>query len=213
VLFNNHTGNASYTTKDRSDIVPDLPSGTKCALVYHIANNANNTDNYGVNLPAKAGKIPASGTSFEVEISDIKWASGQDKGNYVLYGFDETCGITVAAYNSALAISSWTFNSAKLYAAPKDTTEPVLLGVAPMASSTFNDGDKVVIALVFNEIVYSANNVSIITPLSDTPFALSGSIGTNVLYFEGTVKGYGSAAPTKDNIIINNIANIKDMVN
>jgi hypothetical protein len=88
-----------------------------------------------------------------------------------------------------------------------------LLGVAPMASSTFNDGDKVIIALVFDEIVNSANNVSIITPLLNEPFTLKGGIGTNVLYFEGTVSGYGGTAPTKDNIIINNSENIKDMVN
>jgi len=182
-------------------------------LVYALSDPWDNTDNYGVNLPANVGPLPASGTARSVSIFDIKWAGGQDGGNYVLYGFDETCGITVGSYNAAAPISWWTFNSAKLYAAPKDVKEPALLNVAPMANSTFNEGDKVVIALVFDEIIDSANNVSIMTTLSNNAFTLTGGIGTNVLYFEGTVSGYGGTAPTKDNIIINNSENIKDMCN
>jgi len=214
VLFNNHTNNASYTTSDKTNKVPDLPSGTKCALVYNIANDVDNTDNYGVNLPANIGKITASGTSIEVEISDIKWASGQDGGNYVLYGFNETCSITVGAYNPALAISSWTFNSAKLYAAPKDTVEPTLLGVAPMAFSEFKPGNKVIIALVFNEIIGSADGVSIkVDELSDQTFNCIGGVGTNVLYFEVSVTRAMNSTLTKDDITIINSGNIKDMVN
>ncbi|NMA15451.1 MAG: hypothetical protein GX930_09515 [Clostridia bacterium] len=96
---------------------------------------------------------------------------------------------------------------------PKDTKEPTLLGVAPVANSTFNDGDKVVIALVFDEIVNSANNVTLTTTLSNSAFTLAGSLSTNVLYFVGTVSGYGGTAPTKDNILINSSENIKDMCN
>jgi len=212
VLFNNHTGNATFSGSKTTSI-PDLPSGTKSALVYGITEDKNNTDNYGVNLPAYAGSLAASGTSHPVSIFDIKWAGGQDGGNYVLYGFDETCGISVGAYNGASANSSWFFNSASLYAAPKDVNEPALLNVAPMANSTFNDGDKVVIALIFDEIVNSADNVSIRTTLSNNAFTLTGGIGTNVLYFEGTVSGYGATAPTKESIIIDNSDNIKDMCN
>lgn len=211
VLFNNHTGNASFDT-DKTTTVPNLPKGTKSALVYGISDIGDNTDNYGVNLPANKGLVTASGTTRSVSIHDIKWAGGQDGGNYVLYGFDETCGITVGTYNAAWQISSWTFNSASLYAAPKDEKEPTWIDVAPMANSTFNDGDQVVIALVFDEIVNSANNVSITTTLSNNPFTLTGGIGTNVLYFAGTVSG-SNTAPTKEMIIINNSENIKDMCN
>jgi uncharacterized repeat protein (TIGR02543 family) len=213
VLFNNHTGNAVFNA-DKGPIVPNVPGGTKCALIYgRTTYDYNYYENYGVDLSANKGQISAKGATKSISVHDIKWAGGQDNGNYVLYGFDETCGITVGTHHPDWAISWWTFNSAKLYAAPKDIKEPTLLDVAPMASSTFNDGDKVVIALVFDEIVNSANNVSITTPLSNNAFAYAGGIGTNVLYFEGTVSGYGGTPPTKDSIIINNSQNIKDMVN
>lgn len=209
VLFNNHANDVEYSGEKLKE-VPGLPTGTKCALVYGLT--ATDSANYGVDLPANKGSITAKGTSTSVKIHDIKWASGQDGGNYVLYGFNETCGISVAAHEESWLIPSWFFKSAKLYAAPKDTREPALLGVAPMATSEFNDGDKVIIALVFDEIIYSADNVSLTTTLSNDPFILKGGIGTNILYFEGTVSGYGASAPTKDNILINNSENIKDML-
>lgn len=212
VLFNRVTGNVSFNA-DKSPTVPNLPSYTACALVYGISDIGDNTDNYGVNLPANAGPLTPSGTTRSVAIHDIKWDTFQPKGNYVLFGLNETCSITVGAYNAALAISAWTFNSAKLYTAPMDNREPYLLVVAPMATSTFNKGDRVVIALVFDEIVNSANNVSIHTPLSDKPFTLTGGLGTNVLYFAGTVSNYNAPAPTTENITIVNQANIKDMCN
>ncbi len=212
VLFNNHTGNASFDA-DKGIAVPNVPKGTKCALVYGLTDSSDNYDNYGVNLPANAGPLPASGTGRSVSVFDIKRAGGQDSGDYVLYGLDETCGITAGTFNLAPQNSRWIFNSAKLYAAPKDVKEPTLLDVAPMASSTFNEGEQVVIALVFDEIVHSANNVSITTTLSNNPFTLTGGIGTNVLYFSGTVSGYGGIAPTKESITINNKENIKDMCN
>ncbi len=212
VLFNNQSQDATFSGSKETTI-PDLPSITKCALVYGITADTNNTDNYGVNFPAYKGSLSATGTSNPVSISDIKWASGQDGGDYVLYGFDETCGISVGAYNSATANSMWHFNSASLYALPKDVKEPTLLDVAPMANATLNDGDKVIISLIFDEIVNSADNVSIKTMLSNDSFTLKGGIGTNVLYFEGTVSGNGGTAPTKDSIFINNNDNIKDMCN
>ena len=212
VLFNNQAQNATFSGSKETTI-PDLPSITKCALVYGITADTDNTDNYSVNLPAYKGSLSATGTSKPVSVSDIKWASGQDGGDYVLYGFDETCGISVGAYNSATANSMWHFNSASLYALPKDVKEPTLLDVAPMANATFNDGDKVIISLIFDEIVNSADNVSINTMLSNDSFTLKGGIGTNILYFEGTVSGNGGTAPTKESILINNNDNIKDMCN
>jgi hypothetical protein len=213
VLFNNQNWNVAFSGS-KETTVPDLPSITKCALVYGITADTDNKDNYGVNLPANAGSLTATGTSHPVSISDIKRASGQDAGsNYVLYGFDETCAISAGAYNSAYANSSWWFNSGSLYALPKDVEEPNLLDVAPMANSTINNGDKVVIALVYDEIVGSADYVSIKTLLSNDSFTLKGGIGTNVLYFEGTVSVNGGIAPTKESILINNEENIKDMCN
>jgi len=212
VLFNNTAGNVSFNS-DKGVSVPNLPSGTKCALVYGITLDQNNTDNYSVQFPGNRGTIASSGTNYAVSINDIMWASGQDAGDYVLYGLGETCSITVGAYNPAGAISWWRFEGANMSVCPKDIDEPDVIGVAPMASESFNSGDKVVVSVVFDEIVNSAANVSITTDFSSSAFTLAGGLGTNVLYFEGTVTNYGCSAPTTSDIIINNSANIKDMSN
>lgn len=82
-----------------------------------------------------------------------------------------------------------------------------------MASTTFTNGDKVIVSLVFDEIVNSADNISLNTMLSGSAFTFAGGLGTNVLYFEGTVTNNGCSTPTTTDIIINNSANIKDMCN
>ncbi|BES64381.1 hypothetical protein SANA_08200 [Gottschalkiaceae bacterium SANA] len=210
VLFNNSTGNPSFN-RNKEKTVPNVPSGTKAALVFGFASEVDDETTFSVNFPASAGYVSASGTSRSVKIFDIKWASGQDRSDYVLYGFDETCGISLTAYCSGIWNHEWIFKSGTLAALPKDMKEPSLLAVAPMANTTYNDGDKIVIALVFDEIVASASNVSIRTALSPAAFTLAGGLGTNVLYFEGTVSGYGGTAPTKANIIVDNLANIKDL--
>jgi uncharacterized repeat protein (TIGR02543 family) len=213
VLFNSSTGSPSFAS-DKETTVPKLPSGTKAALVFGFASEVDDETTFSVNFPASAGYVPASGTSRSVKIFDIEWAEhGQDRSDYVLYGFDETCGISLTAYCSGWLNHEWIFKSATLAALPKDVKEPSLLAVAPMANATYNDGDKIVIALVFDEIVNSAYNVKIRTALSPTAFTLAGGLGTNVLYFEGTVSGYGGTAPTKANTIVDNLANVKDMCN
>jgi len=89
-----------------------------------------------------------------------------------------------------------------------------LLGVAPMAFSEFKPGNKVIIALVFNEIIGSADGVSIkVDELSDQTFNCIGGVGTNVLYFEVSVTRAMNSTLTKDDITIINSGNIKDMVN
>lgn len=69
-----------------------------------------------------------------------------------------------------------------------DTQHPIYLGYAPITESSLTIGSRVVISLVFDEIIGSTSpGITIETPLSDTPFTLGGGLGTNVLYFEGTV--------------------------
>lgn len=210
VLFNTSTGNVSFSSDKTSENIPNLPTGTKCALVYGITSDTNNTDNYSVLLPAGQGNLSATGTSHGVSINHIVRASGQNGTDYVSFGLNETCSITVGAYNSAPQDSSWYFNSAELYACPADTKEPEYLGAAPMANTSYKIGDRVTVALVYDEIVNSASNVSINTNLSDTAFTLAGGLGTNVLYFEGTVT---NTAATLSVTGFNNSANITDMSN
>ncbi|MEG2583967.1 MAG: InlB B-repeat-containing protein, partial [Oscillospiraceae bacterium] len=213
VLFNNHINNVSFNSNKNSAIIPNVPDGTKHALVYGITVDKNNTDTYSVSLPGNTGAITASGTSYGVSINDFKRAPGQDTGDYVLYGLNETCGISVGAYNSASADSSWYFKGASLFAAPKDIKEPTNIGIAPMASQTYNKGDEVTVSLVFDEIVCLVDGVSIKTMLSDKEFTLVGGAGTNVLYFKGTVTNINSSAPTMNDVSIIGGENIKDLSN
>jgi len=220
VLFNNQTGYVAYENNHK-DNVPNLPSVTKCALVYKLTDEYDHWEIYGVDLPGRAntGSIPTKNMTRGAQIVDIKWANGQDGKNnssvdYVLYGFDETCSITMAGYQKEIWISEWYLRSAKLYAMPKDIQEPQLLAVAPMASSKFEPGDKIVIALVFGEIISSTVGVSIkVDALSDKTFNCTGGVGTNVLYFKITVDKPRNGNLMPNDITINNRQNIKDMVN
>ncbi|NCC85497.1 MAG: hypothetical protein EOM03_15425, partial [Clostridia bacterium] len=166
VLFNNHEQGVSFSG-DKTGAIPNLPDGTKHVLVYGITDNVDNRDNYSVNLPGPTGALSASGTTHAVSIAYTMRAADQDSNSYVLYNFADTCGISVGGYNSAGANSSWRYSGGSLYASPKDTTEPKLIGVAPMASNSYSFGDKVVVSLVFDEIVNSASSVSISTLYSN----------------------------------------------
>lgn len=208
VLFNTSSGNAAFSANKNGNI-PNIPSGTKAVVVYGINTDTNNTDSYSVSLPAAKGQVlSASGTSRTVTVSEAAFASGQPSTEYVLYGLNETIGISVGAYNSAASNSSWWFNSADLYTAPYDVSGPDYMGMAPMSNTSYKLGSKVTIALVFDEIIKSADGVTVLTNLSDNAFTLAGGVGTNVLYFEGTVTNTSTSASVTR---INNIANIRDM--
>ena len=85
-----------------------------------------------------------------------------------------------------------------------DTEGPKLLGLAPMATAAYRPGDKITIAMVFDEIVDEKNSqnagLSASTTLkvyfsstsssssnSYVTFRYTGGADTNVLYFTGTV--------------------------
>lgn len=84
-----------------------------------------------------------------------------------------------------------------------DTKGPKLLGLAPMAKDTYRPGDKITIAMVFDEIVDKKNseaaglstntvrNVIFASKSSSSnsyvTFRYAGGADTNVLYFTGTV--------------------------
>ncbi len=213
VLFNTSSNNVSFDSSKNGDI-PNLPSGTKAVLVYGISTDTNNTDSYSVSLPAKqASIISATGTSNTVSVKTASFADGQPSTNegydYVLYGLNEGVGISVGAYNSAAADSSWWFNSAELYAMPYDKSGPDYLGIAPMSNTSYKLGSEVTIALVFDEIIKSADGVTVLTNLSSNAFTFAGGIGTNVLYFEGTITNTSTSASVTT---INSKTNIKDIL-
>lgn len=84
-----------------------------------------------------------------------------------------------------------------------DTKGPKLLGLAPMVTATYRPGDKITIAMVFDEIVDKKNSekaglskdtIRSVTfasksssNISNIVFKYAGGADTNVLYFTGTV--------------------------
>lgn len=186
VFFNNHT-NGTTTGKNNGSLAT-LPTGTKAAFVYGIMTDTNNTTNYTIGLPTPNGTIsPIPAQTPGVSIFVSSYASGQSSSEYILYAFNETCGTSVAAYNSATADSSWWYKGGTLYAAPFDTKEPSMLGIAPMATGDYKVGETVTIAVVFDEIVANQNGATI-SGTNLTNLTYVGGVGSNVLYFTGTVK-------------------------
>jgi hypothetical protein len=80
--------------------------------------------------------------------------------------------------------------------------------MASMSNTSYKLGSKVTIALVFDEIIKSADGVTVLMNLSNNAFTLAGGVGTNVLYFEGTVTNTSISASVTT---INNKSNIKDI--
>lgn len=205
VFFTNSASNISGCKSDSS--ISALPNGTKCGFVLLY----NKTDvQYTANLPvANAGTVLGNFSGTNVNTNQVKWASGQTPGDYVLYGVDEFCGIAVNGYHSGIINNVWRYYGGKLYSRPHDMEAPDYIGMAPMSNSSYMLGSKVTIALVFDEIIASADGATVLTNLSDTPFTLAGGVGTNVLYFEGTITNTATSASV---VSINNKANIKDML-
>lgn len=117
---------------------------------------------------------------------------------YVQLGVNDRCYIYFGANGSDKDI--WWINGLTSYVLPQDTAGPKLLGVAPMAGS-YRPGDRLTLALVFDEIVDKQNStnaglrntVSIPVNFEKTGysnkvnFSYSGGMDTNVLYFSGTI--------------------------
>lgn len=97
----------------------------------------------------------------------------------------------------------------------KDTKEPQLLGMAPMAGGQYKPGDPITVALVFDEIVDKANSEEAGLTSSFTintnygVMTYAGGLDTNVLYFTGTVPA--NATETVEFQSFSNAAYIKDM--
>ncbi|MBV1758754.1 MAG: InlB B-repeat-containing protein [Dethiosulfatibacter sp.] len=180
VFFNNHTNG---TPTGKSDgWLSELPAGTKSAVVYALTSTADNTITYTVGLPA-TGDITSSGGHAVSAAS----SEGINVNEYILYSFVETSGISVAAYNSATADSSWWYKGGTLYSAPHDTKEPSKIGIGPMASGDYQAGETVTISVVFDEIVTNVNGATV-SGTNLNAMTYSGGVGSNVLYFTGTVK-------------------------
>jgi hypothetical protein len=175
--------------------------------VYGISTDTNNTTSYTVNLPAAIGTI--SSTPAITQGVSVRYASGSGS-QYVSYGLYDTVGISVATYNEASANSSYWHQGGTLYSAPLDNREPAKIGIAPMAEGDYKAGETVTIAVVFDEIVGSVNGASIIgTNLNTMTYA--GGLGSNVLYFTGTVKNVSNEESVLNGIALS--GTVQDLVN
>ena len=83
-------------------------------------------------------------------------ADSYNNKTWVKLGVDETCYAYFGA--SGKSEDSWYLDGLTSYVMVQDEKEPQLLGVAPMASSTYLPGDPITVALVFDEIVDSQNS-------------------------------------------------------
>ena len=114
--------------------------------------------------------------------------------SYVLPGINDPCYLYFSATGKNSDI--WWINGLTSYALPYDSVGPKLLGVAPMAGGAYIDGDKVTIALVFDEIIDKENSSLTVASKITTnwgSFFYAGGADTNVLYFTGTVPVNASA--------------------
>ncbi len=190
VLFNHVEGNVSFDKNKNSVYLPNLPQASNYGMIYGINGDKDNEDAYTVTLPAAVGTLGASGTKYGVHVTSTLGALGGGPGDYyVPYGKDELCSITMGAYNSASANSSFYFNAGELWAKPVDQAKPNQIGVAPMAVGRYKAGDTISISVVYDEIVANRNNVTLgaIDGLNLSYAGYVGGEGTNVLHFVGTL--------------------------
>lgn len=141
-----------------------------------------------------AGGGPGSGWPYKISNGFEGCRASVNNKDYVRPGINDTCYTYFSA--SGQKEDVWWINSLTSYALPYDTVGPKLLGVSPMAGGAYIDGDKVTIALVFDEIVDKENSRLTVASKITTnwgSFYYAGGADTNVLYFTGTVPANASA--------------------
>lgn len=131
--------------------------------------------------------FPASGFSINSTMTDYHYRSGQS-GDALFLPLD-TEQVTVGFSACGDGSDHWATKEVKHHIQVYDAVEPQLLGIAPMAETTYKPGDRVTVSLIFDEIVDGINSsldqVSLRTSWGS--FQYAGGANTNVLYFTGTV--------------------------
>lgn len=95
-----------------------------------------------------------------------------------------------------------------------DERAPKLLGIGKLAAGAYGAGEKIVISLIFDEIISESSATISVSGIDGLTYV--DGINTNVLYFEGTV-GSGGFTPSEGGVIdaskvtINGKTSIKDL--
>lgn len=131
--------------------------------------------------------FPASSFSINSTMTDYHYRSGQS-GDALFLPLD-TEQVTVGFSACGSGSDKWATKEVKHHIQVYDAVEPQLLGIAPMAETTYKPGDRVTVSLIFDEILDGINSsldqVSLRTSWGS--FQYAGGANTNVLYFTGTV--------------------------
>ena len=180
-----------YKTSGKGAAVSDRPGQLWACTFEHVNNSS---PQYRFPDQTTGGK----GSGKPSKIGRPSYVTTKGGKGYVQLGVNDRCYIYFGANGSDKDI--WWINGLTSYVLPQDTAGPKLLGVAPMAGS-YRPGDKLTLALVFDEIVDKqnstnaglSNTVSIPVSFEKTGssnkvnFSYSGGMDTNVLYFSGTI--------------------------
>ena len=180
-----------YKTSGKGAAVSDRPGQLWACTFEHVNNSS---PQYRFPDQTTGGK----GSGKPSKIGRPSYVTTKGGKGYVQLGVNDRCYIYFGANGSDKDI--WWINGLTSYVLPQDTAGPKLLGVAPMAGS-YRPGDKLTLALVFDEIVDKknstnaglSNTVSIPVSFEKTGssnkvnFSYSGGMDTNVLYFTGTI--------------------------
>lgn len=180
-----------YETSSSGAAVSKLP-GQLWACTFEHVNKSSPQYRFPDQTTGKKGSGKPS------KIGTPSYVTTKGGKGYVQLGVNDRCYIYFGANGSGEDI--WWINGLTSYVLPQDTAGPKLLGVAPMAGS-YRPGDKLTLALVFDEIVDKQNStnaglrdtVSIPVSFEKTGnsnkvnFFYYGGMDTNVLYFSGTI--------------------------
>ena len=172
--------------------------------IYTARWETNNNNKSGT-LELPSGTFTGGTNALSPEV-----AADKSVGDWLLFNVNDTVHVWFAT--AGKDYDTWHMTSYSDYLKVYDTTEPQLLGIAPMAGGSYLPGDSVTVALAFDEIVDSANSTNLNQVSIDTSwgtFTYAGGADTNVLYFTGTVSLDASGALTVNSIT--NEAYIEDM--
>jgi uncharacterized repeat protein (TIGR02543 family) len=183
------------------------------AALFEHGKDKKNTNWLSYRFPVDANDTAAGNFPSDSTLTKSLYHSSQSGQSklYVTFPLDTTyitAGFGACGKDSDKWYTRYLVHHIQVY----DDQEPQLLGIAPLAATTYKPGDQVTLSLVFDEIVDKENSKGIEEVSLNTSwgeFRYAGGADTNVLYFTGTVPDNAAGNITVDSIVNANL--IKDM--